>query len=71
MIRNTLLPIYGTFDVDTDLCIMYHLMTKTKLNLCFIILQYMIDSCLAIKQKVVELPYGIHMTLSLRLDKYP
>jgi hypothetical protein len=37
-------------------------MTKTKLNLCFIILQYMIDSCLAVKQKVVELPYGIHMT---------
>ena len=64
MIRHTLLPRCGTFDVVTyiDLCIMYHLMTKTKLNLCFIILQYMIDSCLAVKQKVVELPYGMHTT---------
>lgn len=64
MIRHTLLPRCGTFDAitDTDLCIMYHLMTKTKLNLCFIILQYMIDSCLDVKQKVVELSYGMHMT---------
>jgi len=64
MIRHTLLPRCGTFDVvtDTGLCIIYHLMTKTKLNLCFIILQYMIGSCLTIKQKVVELSYGMHMT---------
>jgi len=64
MIRHTLLPRCGTFDAvtDIDLCIMYHLMTKTKLKLCFIILQYMIDSCLDVKQKFVELPYGMDMT---------
>jgi len=64
MIRHTLFPRCGTLDVVTytDLCIMYHLMTKTKLNLCFIILQYMIDSYLNVKQKIVELPYGMHLT---------
>jgi hypothetical protein len=46
---------------------MYHLMTKTKFNLYFLILQYMIDSCLAVKQKVVKLPYGIHMTLIFKV----
>jgi len=64
MIRHTLLPRCGSFDVvsDTDLCIIYHLMTKTKLNLCFIIIQHMIDSCLAIKHSVAGLPYRMHMT---------
>jgi len=58
MIWHTLLPRCRTFDdvTDTYLCIIYHLMTKTKLNLCFVILQYMIDSCLAVKQKVDGLP---------------
>jgi len=64
MIRHTLLPRCGSFDVisDIDLCIIYHLMNKTKLNLCYIIIQHMIDSCLAIKQTVVGLPYGMHLT---------
>jgi len=64
MIRHTLVPKYGSFDVvsDMDLCIIHHLMNKTKLNLCFIIIQHMIDSCLDIKQTVVELPYGMHLT---------
>ena len=64
MIRHTLLPRCGTFDVVTNtyLCIIYHLMTKTKRNLCFIILQHMIDSFLAFKQKVARLSYGMHMT---------
>jgi len=67
IIWHTLLPRCGTFDVvtDTDLCIIYHLMTKTKLNLCFVILKYTSDSCLTIKQKVEGklLPF-------LRLPKY-
>jgi len=64
MIRYTLLPRCGSFDVvsNIDLCIIYHLMNKTKLNLCFIIIQHMIDSCLAIKQTVAGLPYGMHLT---------
>jgi len=64
MIRHSLFPRCGSFDVvsDIDLCIIYHLMKKTKLNLCFIIIQHMIDSCLAIKQTVAGLPYGMHLT---------
>jgi len=48
MIRHTMLPRSGTFDAvsNTDLCVMYHLITKKKLNLCYIILQHMIDSCM-------------------------
>jgi hypothetical protein len=39
MIRHTLVHKCGSFDVvsDIDLCIINHPMTKTKLNLCFII----------------------------------
>jgi len=64
MIRHNLLPRCGSFEVvtDTDLCIIHHLMTKTKFNLCFVMLQHMIDQCFSIKQKVVGLPYGMHMT---------
>jgi len=40
MIRHTILPKCGTFDAitDTDLCILYHLMNKTPLNLCYIMI---------------------------------
>jgi len=64
MIRHTLVPKYGYFDVvsDMDLCIIHHLMNKTKLYLCFIIIQHIIDSCLAIKQSVAGLPYRMHLT---------
>jgi len=64
MIRHTILPRCGTFDVITnlDLCILYHLMNKTPLNLCYIMIQYMIDQCFSIKQKVAGLPYGMHLT---------
>jgi len=64
MIRHTLVPKCGSFDVvsDMDLCIIYTFMNKTKLNLCFIIIQHMIDSCLAIKQTVSRLPFGMHLT---------
>ena len=52
MIRHTLLPRCGSFEVitDADLCIMHHFLTKTKLNLCFVILQHMMDQCFSIKQ---------------------
>jgi hypothetical protein len=64
MIRHTLLPRCGSFEVinDTDLCIIYHLMTKTPLNLCYVMIQYMIDQCFSIKQKVVGIPYGMNLT---------
>jgi len=64
MIRHTLVPKCGSFDVvsNMDLCIIHYLINKTKLNLCFLIIQHMIDSCLAIKQTVVGLPYGMHLT---------
>ncbi|KEH17115.1 hypothetical protein MTR_0043s0140 [Medicago truncatula] len=64
MVRSTLVPKCGSFDVvsDMDLCIIHHLITKTKLNICFLIIQHMIDSCLAIKQSVAGLPYGMHLT---------
>ena len=64
MIRHTLLPRCGSFEVitDTDLCIIHHLITKTKLNLCFVMLQHMIDQCFSFKQKVAGLPYGMHLT---------
>jgi len=64
MVRHTLVPKCGSFHVVSviDLCIIFHLMIKTKLNLCFIITQHMIESCLAIKQTVVGLPYGMHLT---------
>ncbi|KEH15728.1 hypothetical protein MTR_0611s0030, partial [Medicago truncatula] len=64
MVRHTLVPKCGSFDVvsDMDLCIIYHLITKTKLNLWFLIIQHMIDSCLAVKQSVAGLPYGMHLT---------
>ncbi|KEH17462.1 hypothetical protein MTR_0014s0490 [Medicago truncatula] len=64
MIRHTLLPRCGSFEVitDTDLCIIYHLITKTKLNLCFVMLQHMMDQCYSFKQKVAGLPYGMHLT---------
>ncbi|AET03785.2 hypothetical protein MTR_8g075670 [Medicago truncatula] len=64
MIRHTLLPRCGSFEVitDTDLCIIYHLMTKTKLNLCFVMLQHMMDQCYSFKQKIAGLPYGMHLT---------
>ena len=71
MIRHTLLPRSGTFEAvtDTDLCIMYHLITKKKLNLCYIILQHMIDSCMNPKQSNVALAYGMHITPILRAAK--
>jgi len=76
MIRHTLLPRCGSFKVitDTDLCIIHHLMTKTKLNLCFVMLQHMIDQCFSMKQKVVGLPYEMHLTpifeaVGISLDK--
>jgi len=64
MIRHTLLPRCGSFEVitDADLCIMHHLLTKTKFNLCFVMLQHMMDQCFSIKQKVAGLPYGMHFT---------
>jgi hypothetical protein len=64
MIRHTILPRCGTFDAitDLDLCILYHLMNKTPLNLCYVMIQYMIDQCFSIKQKVAGLPYGMHLT---------
>jgi len=63
MIRHTLLPKSGTFDAvsDTYLCIMY-LITKKKLNLCYIILQHMINSCMNLKQSNAALAYGMHIT---------
>ena len=71
MIRHTLLPRSGTFEAvtDTDLCIMYHLITKKKLNLCYIILQHMIDSCMNPKQSNAALAYGMHITPILRAAK--
>jgi len=71
MIRHTFLPRSGTFDAvsDTDLCIMYHLITKKKLNLCYIILQHMIDSCINPKQSNAALAYGMHITPILRAAK--
>ena len=73
MIRYTLVPKCGSFDVvyDTDLSIIHHLMKKTKLNLCFIIIQHMIDSCSAIKQTVAGLPYGMHLTPIFQKAKVP
>ncbi|AES97002.2 hypothetical protein MTR_5g044090 [Medicago truncatula] len=73
MIRHTLLPRCGSFDVisDIDMCIIHHLMNKTKLNLCYIIIQHMIDSCLAIKQTVASLPYGMHLTPLFQKAKVP
>jgi len=73
MIRHTLAPKCGSFDVvsDMDLCIIHHLMNKTKLNLCFIIIQHMIDSCLTIKQIVVGLPYAMHLTPIFQKAKVP
>jgi len=64
MIRHTILPRCGTFDAitDLDLCILYHLMNKIPLNFCYIMIQYMIDQCFSIKQKVAGLPYGMHLT---------
>ncbi|KEH38062.1 hypothetical protein MTR_2g460520 [Medicago truncatula] len=64
MIRHTLLPRCGSFKAitDTDLCIIHHLITKTKLNLCFVMLQHMMDQCHSFKQKVAGLPYGMHLT---------
>jgi len=76
MIRHTFLPRCGSFEVmtDTDLCIIHHLMTKTKLNLCFVMLQHMMDQCFSFKQKVVGLPYGMHLKpifedVGISLDK--
>ena len=71
MIRHTLLPRNGTFDAvsDTDLCIMYHLIIKKKLNLCYIILQHMIDSCFNPKQSNAAFAYGMHITPILRAAK--
>jgi len=76
MIRHTLLPRCGSFEVitDADLWIIHHLLTKTKLNLCFVMLQHMMDQCFSIKQKVVGLPYGMHLTpiieaVGISLDK--
>jgi len=73
MIRHTLVPKCGSFDVvsDMDLCIIHHLMNKIKLNVCFIIIQHLIDSCLAIKQTVVGLPYGMHLTPIFQKAKVP
>ncbi|AES97256.1 hypothetical protein MTR_5g047870 [Medicago truncatula] len=71
MIRHTLLPRSGTFEVvtDTDLCIMYHMIIKKRLNLCYIILQHMTDSCLNPKQSNAALAYGMHITSILRSAK--
>jgi len=68
MIRHTLLPRSGTLEAvsNTDLCIMYHLITKKKLNLCYIILQLMIDPCMNPKQSNDALAYGMHITPILR-----
>jgi len=49
-------------------------MNKTPLNLCYIMIQYMIDQCFSIKQKVVGLPYGMNLTpifraANISLDK--
>jgi len=73
MIRHTLVPKCGSFDVvyDMDLCIIHHLLNKTKLNLCFLIIQHMIDSCSAIKQTVAGLPYGMHFTPIFQKAKVP
>ena len=53
MIRHTILPRCGSFEVvtDIDLCIMYHLINKIPLNLYYVMIQYMIDQCYSIKQK--------------------
>ena len=71
MIRHTLVPKSGTFEavIDTNLCIMYHLIKKKKLNLCYIIPQHMIDSCMNPKQSNVALAYGMHITPILRATK--
>jgi hypothetical protein len=68
MVRYTLIPRSGTFDVVTDnyLCIMYHQIHKKKLNLCYIILQHMIDSCMNPLQSNVCLAYGMPITLILK-----
>lgn len=73
MIRHCLLPRCGSFELvsDIDLCFIYHLMKKIKLNLCFIIIQHMIDSCLAIKQTSAGLPYGMHLTSIFQKAKVP
>ena len=71
MIRHTILPKCGSFKVVTniDLCIIYHLINKIPLNLCYIIIQYMIDQCYSIKQKIAGLPYGMHLTPIFRAAK--
>jgi len=71
MIRHTILPTCGSFDAVTEiyLCIIYHLINKIPLNLCYIMIQYMIDQCYSIKQKVVGLPYGMHLTPIFRAAK--
>ncbi|XP_024642227.1 uncharacterized protein [Medicago truncatula] len=73
MIRHCLLPRCGSFELvsDIDLCFIYHLMKKIKLNLCFFIIQHMIDSCLAIKQTSAGLPYGMHLTSIFQKAKVP
>jgi len=71
MIRHTILPRCGSFEAvtDIDFCIIYHLINKIPLNLCYIMIQYMIDQCYSIKQKVVGLPYGMHLTPIFRAAK--
>jgi len=54
---------------DIDLCIVYHLINKIPLNLCYIMIHYMIDQSYSIKQKVVVLPYGMHLTPIFRAAK--
>jgi len=71
MIRHTILHRCGSFEAvtDIDLCIIYHLINKIPLNLCYIMIQYMIDQCYSIKHKVAGLPYGMHLTPIFRAAK--
>lgn len=71
MVRHNLLPRSGTFEAvsDTNLCIMYHLIQKKKLNFYYIILQHMINYFMNPKKSNVSIAYGMHITLILRTAK--
>jgi len=73
MIHYTLLPRSGTYEVvtHTNLSFIYHLVKKKKLNLCYVIIQHMIDSCMNPKQSSDALAYGIPITLFLKDHNVP
>ena len=62
VVQYTMLPRIGNTDVMTDHMVMFCLMTKRRINLIRLILDYMLSAIDAARRSHAALPYGMLLT---------